>query len=167
MLAAAQSGNRLRHYRLRFKVRLQAVPQVKVKVKVLIDTTVGPLAFRRDHPDAAPEVVELNVLSDQFCAAIIGPIRQEVLSEISSESQFETLREVLSAFVDEPFTTRDFELTARFFKQCRARGVQSTHTDFLIGAVGFARDIPIFTTDKDFLSYSRLSPIRLHQASRV
>ena len=167
MRAAAQSGNRLRHYRLRFNVRLQAVLQVKVKVKVLIDTTVGPLAFRRDHPDAAPEIVELHALSDQFCAAIIGPIRQEVLSEISSESQFETLREVLSAFVDEPFTTRDFELTARFFKQCRARGVQSTHTDFLIGAVGFARDIPIFTTDKDFLSYSRLSPIRLHQASRV
>ena len=138
-----------------------------MKVKVLIDTTVGPLAFRRDHPDAAPEVVELHALSDQFCAAIIGPIQQEVLSEISSESQFETLREVLSAFVDEPFTTRDFELTARFFKQCRARGVQSIHTDFLIGAVGFAGDIPIFTTDKDFLSYSRLSPIRLHQASRV
>ena len=136
-------------------------------MKVLIDTTVWPLAFRRDHPDAAPEVAELHALSDQFCAANIGPIRQELLSGISSESQFETLREVLGAFVDEPLETRDFQLTARTFNQCRARGVQGTHTDFLICAVGFARDIPIFTTDKDFLSYSRVLPIRLHQASCV
>ena len=136
-------------------------------MKVLIDTTVWQLALRRDHPDAAPEVAELHALINQFCAAIITPIRQEVLSGISSESQFETLREVLSAFVDEPLETRDFEFAGRFFKRCRARGVQGTHTNFLICAVGFARDIPIFTTDKDFLSYSRVLPIRLHQASRV
>lgn len=136
-------------------------------MKVLIDTTVWSLAFRRDHPDAAPEVAELHTLIDQFCAAIIGPVRQEVLSGISNEAQFETLRDVLNAFADETLETRDYELAARFFNQCRSRGVQGTHTDFLICAVAFARDMPIFTTDKDFISYSRIVPIRLHQASHA
>ncbi len=136
-------------------------------MKVLIDTTVWSLAFRRNHPDAAPEVAELHTLIDQFCAAIIGPVRQEVLSGISNEAQFKTLRDVLNAFADETLETRDFELAARFFNQCRSRGVQGTHTDFLICAAAFARDMPIFTTDKDFISYSRIVPIRLHQASHV
>ncbi len=136
-------------------------------MKVLIDTTVWSLAFRRNHPDAAPEVAELHTLIDQFCAAIIGPVRQEVLSGISNEAQFKTLRDVLNAFADETLETRDYELAARFFNQCRSRGVQGTHTDFLICAAAFARDMPIFTTDKDFISYSRIVPIRLHQASHV
>lgn len=131
-------------------------------MKVLIDSSIWSLAFRRNHPPAATEVGELRVLIEQFRAAIIGPIRQEVLSGISRSPQFERLRGLLAAFIDEPLETRDFELAARFFNDCRARGVQGAHTDFLICATAYARNMPIFTTDKDFMAYSRIVPIRLH-----
>jgi predicted nucleic acid-binding protein len=136
-------------------------------MKVLVDSSVWSLAFRRDHPDAVPQVAELHELIGQFRASIIGPVRQEVLSGIPSARQFATLLGILSAFPDEPLETRDFELAARFFNQCRKRGIQGTHTDFLICASAFARNMPIFTTDKDFIDYSRVLPIRLHQTSRV
>ena len=136
-------------------------------MKVLVDSSVWSLAFRRDHPGAAPQIAELHELIGQFRASIIGPVRQEVLSGIPRIRQFETLQGLLSAFADEVLETRDFELAARFFNQCRSRGIQGTHTDFLICASAVTRNMAIFTTDKDFIDYSRVLPIRLHQTSRV
>jgi len=136
-------------------------------MKVLVDSSVWSLAFRRDHPAAAPQVAELQQLIDKFQATIIGPIRQEVLSGIPRARQFESLRAILAAFPDEVLATRDFELAARFFNQCRARGIQGTHTNFLICASAFSRNLPIFTTDKDFIGYSKVLPIVLHKVRGV
>src|SRR4249920_694861 len=107
-------------------------------MKVLVDSSVWSLAFRRDHADAAPQVAELHKLIDKFQATIIGPIRQEVLSGIPNARQFESLLAILAAFPDEALATRYFELAARFFSQCRARGIQWTHTDVLMWASAFS-----------------------------
>ena len=42
---------------------------------------------------------------------MIGPIRQEILSGISKEAQFEYVKEHLSPFEDTPLTDREY----RFF----------------------------------------------------
>jgi hypothetical protein len=52
--------------------------------------------------------------------AIIGPIRQEVLSGIKEPAQFEKLRRMLGAFSDEPTPTGDYEEAARLFNICRS-----------------------------------------------
>jgi predicted nucleic acid-binding protein len=132
-------------------------------VKVLVDTSVWSLALRRRKPAREePVVAELARLIAEFEVAIIGPIRQELLSGIREEAQFLALKEKLRAFPDLPLYTSDFETAARFFNQCRAKGIQGSNTDFLLCAVAVSRGMRIFTTDKDFDAYKNVLGVDLH-----
>jgi len=95
--------------------------------------------------------------------AIIGPIRQELLSGIRKESQFSRLENHLSAFPDIDLTNEDYVTAAKFFNLCRARGVQGSNTDFLICAVAVRNELTVFTTDKDFPLFTKYLPIILHK----
>jgi predicted nucleic acid-binding protein len=132
-------------------------------LKVLVDTSVWSHAFRRNHPIDAPEALELRRLVKEFRATIIGPIRQEILSGIPDAKQFAHLRELMSAFNDEPLVAEDYERAAGFFNRCRTKGIQGSHVDFLICSVAASRGRPIFSTDKDFASYAKVLPIKLHK----
>jgi predicted nucleic acid-binding protein len=132
-------------------------------MKVLVDTSVWSLAFRRKSPGHR-SVDELRRLIVAGRAAIVGPIRQEVLSGIREASVFAHLRDHLAAFPDEPLTTSDYELAAEFFNACRAKGLQGSNTDFLLCAASVRHRMPLMTTDDDFLRYSRVIPIALHPA---
>jgi len=95
-------------------------------------------------------------------AELIGPVRQEVLSGIRHQPQFQRLKTHLRAFLDLPLETDDFELAAEHFNTCRGRGIQGSNTDFLICAVALRRGLTIFTTDKDFEQYARYLPLVFH-----
>ncbi len=131
---------------------------------VLVDTSVWSLSLRRARRRLPPESFELTQLINQGLAAIIGPIRQEILSGIRAQDQFEILREHLRAFPDVELTAEDFELAAEFFNRCRTRGVQGANTDFLICAVAARRGFSVFTTDKNFTLFAKHVPIVLHPA---
>jgi predicted nucleic acid-binding protein len=130
-------------------------------MKVLVDTSVWSLAFRRRAP-ADPTVEELRRLIGHGRAAMVGPIRQEILSGIRDTTTFERLRDHLRAFPDEPITQADYERAAECFNTCRARGLQGSNTDFLLCAVAERHKLPILTTDDDFARYARVLPIALH-----
>lgn len=133
-------------------------------MRVLVDTSVWSLSLRRRARSAAhPCRAELHALIEEGRAAIIGPIRQELLSGIRTAAQFDLLRTHLRAFPDLVLDGEDYEEAARFFNLCRARGVQGSNTDFLICAAGGRREMPILTTDDDFTRYARLLPIVLHE----
>ncbi|MCP4152472.1 MAG: PIN domain-containing protein, partial [bacterium] len=85
-----------------------------------------------------------------------------ILSGISSEAQFEKLRDRLSAFEDLEIVIEDYELAAVFYNRCRRNGIQGSHIDFLICAVAHRYAIPVFTVDKDFNNYSSHVDIALH-----
>ena len=131
-------------------------------MKILVDTSVWSQALRRHAQAATPIVDELRALIDDGRVAIIGPIRQELLSGIRNRTSFERLRDHLRSFEDEVLTIEDFERAAEHFNACRARGVQGSNTDFLICAAAERRGLPIFTIDTDFVRFARLLPIELH-----
>jgi predicted nucleic acid-binding protein len=131
-------------------------------VKVLVDTSVWSLALRRQVRVRHPAVDELRALIDEGRVAMIGPIRQELLSGIRDPASFERLRRELAAFPDEPLETADVERAAEHFNACRAQGVQGSNTDFLICASAERRQLPILTTDTDFSRYAGILPIVLH-----
>ncbi len=131
-------------------------------MKVLIDTSVWSLALRRRAP-AHAAVDELRRLVVQGRAGIVGPVRQELLSGIRDRAVFERLRDHLRAFPDEPITSEDYERAADCLNICRAKGIQGSNTDFLLCAVAERARVPIFTTDDDFLTFSRVLPVRLHR----
>jgi predicted nucleic acid-binding protein len=131
---------------------------------VLVDTSAWSLALRRTLAHVSSEAVELTKLISAGQAAIIGPIRQELLSGIKSQEQFELVRDRLRAFPDVQLTRGDYDVAAVFFNQCRAAGVQGSNTDFLICAVATRRGISVFTTDRDFHSFGNIVDVKLHQA---
>jgi predicted nucleic acid-binding protein len=131
-------------------------------MKVLVDTSVWSLALRRRAGAEGPEVQELRSLVDEGRVAMIGPIRQELLSGIRTAAAFDRLRDHLHPYSDEELETADFERAAEHFNTCRARGVQGSNTDFLICAVAERRKLPILTTDADFPRFAAVLPITLH-----
>ncbi|MGB8294717.1 MAG: PIN domain-containing protein [Polyangia bacterium] len=131
-------------------------------MNIVIDTSVWSLALRRQRSSTAAAVLELAELVREGRAAMMGPVRQELLSSVQKEQQYETLRGYLRAFPDIVLEAEDFEEAAAFFNRCRARGVQGSNTDFLICAVTARRRFGILTTDADFLHFAKLLPIELH-----
>jgi len=132
-------------------------------MKVIVDTSVWSLALRRDKQDPPAPVQELRHLIYDHRVQMIGPIRQELLSGIRSESQFEKLRKHLESFPDLPILTKDYVTAAHFFNRCRSKGIQGSNTDFLICAVAVRNKFAIYTTDKDFELFSKHIQIVLHK----
>ena len=134
-------------------------------MKVLVDTSVWSLAFRK-HPRTEGQqgiIDELADLIKDLRAAMIGPIRQELLSGIVDENKFNQLRLKLRVFDDEKLELEHYELAASFSNQCRRQGIQGSHIDFLICAVGSKNNYPVFTLDKDFERYQSVLALKLYR----
>jgi predicted nucleic acid-binding protein len=129
-------------------------------VKVLVDTSVWSLSLRRSpEKRSASENVLTAHLTDLIAdgrAALIGPIRQEILTGIRTSQVFTNVRRTLRSFPDEPLETSDFELAAEFANQCLSAGVASGPVDILICAVAKRRSWSVCTTDQDFVRYSEI-----------
>lgn len=136
-------------------------------MNTLVDTPVWLLALRR-KPAALSEaertvVTELSELAKEGRVRMIGPVRQELLSGIKTDAQYEKLRVALQVFPDEPLQTQDYESAAKASNDCRTKGVVVSPVDVLICATALAREWNIFTTDPDFRNYAKILPIRLHK----
>jgi predicted nucleic acid-binding protein len=135
-------------------------------MNVLIDTSVWSLALRRKHETLAGNerllVMELSELIREGRAKVIGLVRQELLSGIKSNEQYEKLRLYLRAFSDELLDTFDYEDAAKAGNRCRAKGIVVSIVDVLLCAVTVRRGWSIFTTDPDFSHYGRVLPLAIH-----
>ena len=125
-----------------------------------MDTYVWSAVLRRREAD--PDLtVKMKDLIEADRVAMIGPIRQELLSGIPDPVQFRRLKSYLSAFEDLPLRTVHFEKAAEFSNTCRKAGVQGSSIDFLICAVAAMEKCVIFTNDRDFEAYRRYLPITI------
>jgi len=122
-------------------------------VKLLVDTSVWSLALRRKDPESLS--AEERKLRGQLAQAvqngrvsIIGPIRQELLSGIKEQAQFDKLKNHLDAFLDEPLETADFVHAARLHNGCKTHGVETGTVDILICAVAIRRNWQVLSNDK-------------------
>jgi predicted nucleic acid-binding protein len=136
---------------------------------VLVDTPIWSLALRRRAPDLNPRerglTAALRELIEDGRAQLIGPVRQELLSGIREESSFRKLRNQLRAFAEIPLDAADYEEAAHLNNQCRARGIAGSAIDFLICATALPRNWQIFTTDRDFLRYAAVLPLKLYNVT--
>lgn len=131
-------------------------------MKVVVDTSVWSLALRRNTlMDAIPTVNLLRDLITDGRVALLGAVRQEVLSGIRQTEQFTHLRDYLRAFPDLELTAQEYELAAEFYNTCRSHGIQGANTDFLLCAVAHCHGYSILTTDRDFESFQVYIPVIL------
>jgi predicted nucleic acid-binding protein len=136
-------------------------------LKVLVDTPIWSYALRLNNQKYQTEISRLSSLVREQRAIIIGPIRQELLSGYSDLSRFDIIRTKLSCFENTPILDTDYELAAEFSNRCRKEGVQGSHTDFLICAVAYRIEAPIFTSDRDFENYKKIIPVRLFEGNTI
>lgn len=134
---------------------------------VLVDTTIWSLALRRRSRSLNQQeqrlVQEWVRLVRSGEAALVGPVRQEILSGIRTPEAFTAIRQRLGDFRYVEIVPDDYDQAARFFNTCRSHGITGTAVDLLICAVAYRCGLPVFTTDVDFQHYGRYVGIRLHK----
>jgi predicted nucleic acid-binding protein len=133
-------------------------------LKVIVDTSIWSLALRRGIQSDKSILVVLEALISDYRVKLIGPIRQELLSGIKSDEQFNQLKQYLSSFPDYQIQTEDFVLAAKFCNQCRKKGIQGSNNDFLICAIAANNNWQIYTSDQDFSHFKQVLPIKLYKS---
>jgi hypothetical protein len=138
-------------------------------VIVLVDTPIWSLALRRRpaHLSESDQILiqRLSELISEGRAQIVGPVRQELLSGIREESQFNKIRGYLSAFREPCLEPEDYEDAARMSNRCRSRGIAGSAIDFLLCAAAHRRGWSIFTSDLDFKNYASVLPIQIYSVA--
>lgn len=122
-------------------------------MKKIVDTCVWSLALRRKNQTrlSAEEQRMLKELKEAIQdrrVAIVGPIRQEILSGIRDKDQFSKTQDLLEPFRDEEITVDDYIQAARHFNFCRDARVECGPVDILICAVASRLRYDILTSDK-------------------
>ena len=123
-------------------------------MKVIVDTCVWSLSLRRRDitrisADERQMLLQLMDAIRDGLAAIIGPIRQEILSGIRNRAQFAKTEKLLDPFLDEEITADDYIEAARLFNLCQDHGVKSGPVDILLCAVAARNHFGILTNDQD------------------
>jgi hypothetical protein len=95
-------------------------------------------------------------------AALIWPIRQEILSGIRVSRFFNQVRERITWVTYLDIIPADYDQAAAFYNRCRSRGITAGDIDMLICSVSVRYGVPVFTTDVDFQWYAEHLPVRLH-----
>jgi predicted nucleic acid-binding protein len=121
-------------------------------MKLLVDTSVWSLALRRKKsailsPDEQKLKAELVQAIHDGRIAMLGILRQELLSGIKDAAIFEKTRAALDSYLDEPINNGDYEYAARIYNECRSQGVQAGTVDILICAVAVRREWKVLSND--------------------
>ncbi len=127
---------------------------------VIIDTCVWSLFLRRRALHREPVVDLLRELIGSGRAVVPGIVKQELLSGVKAQSQFNRLLDRLRGFPDLPATGEDHVTAARFNNTCRGHGVQGSFIDFLICALAVNRGYSVLTVDRDFERYAEVLPLK-------
>jgi predicted nucleic acid-binding protein len=121
-------------------------------VKLLVDTSVWSLALRRRNtasliPEEQKLKAELVRAIEDGRVAMLGVLRQEVLSGIKEEIQCNKVKAALDPFLDEPVNSADHEFAARVYNECRNQGVEGGTVDILICALAVQRGWEVLSAD--------------------
>jgi len=130
-------------------------------MRIIADTSVWSLFLRRRKEADPPSIDLFRSAIQENRVQMLGIIRQELLSGMKSEARFRRIGEILEGFPDLLAESRDHTEAARFFNQCRRKGIQGSPVDFLICAQAARNKMAILTEDRDFERYARHLPISL------
>jgi predicted nucleic acid-binding protein len=113
-------------------------------VKLLVDTSVWSFALRRKKiaslsPNEQKLKAELVQAIQDGRIAMLGLLRQELLSGIKEKAQFDKVKAALDPYLDEPINSADHEYAAGVYNGCRNQGVEAGTIDILICAVAARR----------------------------
>lgn len=128
-------------------------------MNTLVDTSVRSLALRRDSP---PDVAALQELERALRAGMVvstGLVLQELLQGFSKPKAHDL---VVDQFRALPLIVPDRQnhiSAAELRTRCRRRGSQIGTVDALLAQLCIRHELQVPTTDQDFQSMSRITPL--------
>lgn len=129
---------------------------------LFVDTSVWSLAFRRDQPSAAPEVVAVRkALEGGETIVTTGLVLQELLQGFAGPR---ARKDIIDRFTALPLLSPDRQdhiAAAELRNRCRRAGVQIGTIDALLAQLCIRHELTMLTTDKDF------GRVAAHSALRV
>lgn len=132
--------------------------------RLLVDTSVWSLAYRRDAPPNIPQVTVLRpaLVGGEF-VAIAGMVLLELLRGfIPQRAQERILSDLAPLELIEP-ARDDYIEAARLANTCRQAGVQLGSVNALLAQLAIGNDLELLTTDRDFENAAKLVPLRIWQ----
>ncbi len=131
-------------------------------MKVLVDTSVWSLAFRRKQQSNDPAVKQLSdLIVSGHSISYLGVILTELLQGIKSETLFKQIEQQFDALEFLTLTKHDYVCAAKLSKVCRQAGLTASTIDYLIAAAAIENSCSLLTTDKDFERIATVSPLSL------
>lgn len=130
--------------------------------RLLVDTSVWSLAYRRGTPPDLAEVVALrSALVNGEYVAITGMVLLELLRGfVPPRAQERILTDLAPLELIEP-APGDYIEAARLASTCRQAGVQLGSVDALLAQLAIANDLELLTTDRDFENAARVVRLRV------
>jgi len=126
-------------------------------MRLLVDTSVWSMAFRRDTPSGKPEVIELKrALESGEEIYVTGLILQELLQGFNQPKAYQQIVDYFGALPILVPDRNDHISAANLRNQCRRKGVQIGTIDALLVQLCIHYDLHILTTDKDFMHMSKV-----------
>jgi predicted nucleic acid-binding protein len=104
-------------------------------VKLLVDTSVWSLALRRKNtaslsPDEQKLKAELVQAIQDGRVAMLGLLRQELLSGIKEKAQFDKVKAALDPYLDEPINTADHDTRRASITNVETRALRPARSIF-------------------------------------
>ena len=138
---------------------------------ILVDSTIWSLALSRDPASLSLDeqliVNAWSALVNAKQAAIIGLVRQQVLSNAADEARFNLLRRCLSAMRYLKTSMAAHDLAAQLFNRCKAAGCWVTATDILLCASARFHGVALFTVDEELEHVASLAEVELWRGISV
>ena len=131
-------------------------------MRVLIDTSVWSLAFRRGGPADHPTVSTLtSLLESDDDVFLTGIVLQEVLQAFRTDAAFRTMVDRLRPFPLLGLDRSDRIRAATLHRRCAASGIAASTADCEIATAAIRHDCRLLTADRDFERIARVSDLRL------
>jgi predicted nucleic acid-binding protein len=131
-------------------------------LSLFVDTSVWSLAFRRDQPEAAPEVAELaRALRSGETVTTTGLVLQELLQGFHGPKARKQLLDRFSVLPLLRPERDDHVEAAELRNHCRRKGVQIGTIDALLAEICIRHDLTMLTTDADFRHVAANSTLRI------
>ena len=131
-------------------------------MRILVDTSVWSLSFRKRGPADHPAVHELTAaLEANQNLVLTGLILQEILQAFRRNAAFRRAVELLEPFPLLELGCAEYVAAARLHRTCASKGVSVTTADCQIAAAAICHDCLLLTADKDFERIAGLSDLKL------
>ena len=132
-------------------------------MKVLVDTSVWSLAFRRISTTEPlhESVIRLDALLGKADIVLVSVVLQEVLQGFRDDRSFRKVARALDPFALLPLSHEDHSSAARLHRTCAAAGAAASTIDCLIASAAISHKCALLTADRDFERIARNSALRL------